>query len=166
VYRPEHLSVTVGDTIRVTKNFKGFRNNALHKITGISEDSLELDGRAMPGSMYHIDQGIAVTSHAAQGKTVDQVIVSAPVEAFSQVNQEQFYVSMSRARQAMHLITDSKAALRAAVTRTSQRLSPREVINGLDQQKVITARDLEHELRVDLQAGARRTREQGRGMGR
>jgi hypothetical protein len=66
----------------------------------------------------------------------------------------------------MHLITDSKAALRAAVTRTSQRLSPREVINGLDQQKVITARDLEHELRVDLQAGARRTREQGRGMGR
>jgi len=166
VYRPEHLSVTVGDTIRVTKNFKGFRNNSLHKITRITEESLELEGRPIPGGMYHLDQGIAVTSHAAQGKTVDQVIVSAPVEAFSQVNQEQFYVSMSRARQAMHLITDSKAALRAAVTRTSQRLSPREVINGLDQQKVITARDLEHELRVDLQADARRTREQGRGMGR
>jgi hypothetical protein len=31
------------------------------------------------GSITHLDQGIAVTSHAAQGKTVDQVIVSAPV---------------------------------------------------------------------------------------
>jgi hypothetical protein len=31
----------------------------------------------------HIDQGIAVTSHASQGKTVDEVIVSVPVEAFS-----------------------------------------------------------------------------------
>ncbi|MBV8415124.1 MAG: hypothetical protein JO251_07940 [Verrucomicrobia bacterium] len=34
----------------------------------------------------HIDQGIAVTSHASQGKTVDQVIASAPVSSFAQVN--------------------------------------------------------------------------------
>jgi hypothetical protein len=33
----------------------------------------------------HLDHGIAVKSHAAQGKTVDQVLVSGPVAAFSQV---------------------------------------------------------------------------------
>jgi hypothetical protein len=38
-------------------------------------------------SLLHVDQGIAVTSHASQGKTVDNVIVSAPVAAFAQVSQ-------------------------------------------------------------------------------
>ena len=70
-----------------------------------------------------------VTSHASQGKTVDQVIVSVPVSAFSQANQAQFYVSMSRARASMHLFTDSKAALKEAVMRPSERLSPYEFIS-------------------------------------
>jgi ATP-dependent exoDNAse (exonuclease V) alpha subunit len=65
--------------------------------------------------MVHIDQGVAVTSHAAQGKTVDQVLVSASIESFSQVNAKQFYVSMSRARESMQLFTDSTHALREAV---------------------------------------------------
>ena len=78
----------------------------------------------------HLDQGIVVTSHASQGKTVAQVIVSVPVEAFSQANEAQFYVSMSRARKSMHLFTDSKVALREAVTRKSTRLSPWELITG------------------------------------
>jgi hypothetical protein len=77
----------------------------------------------------HLDQGIAVTSHASQAKTVDQVIVSVPVRAFSQANEAQFYVSMSRARFAMHVFTDSKVALRDAVTRPSKRISPWEIVN-------------------------------------
>jgi hypothetical protein len=39
-----------------------------------------------------------------------------PVRAFSHANEAQFYVSMSRARFAMHVFTDSKLALRDAVT--------------------------------------------------
>jgi conjugative relaxase-like TrwC/TraI family protein len=130
LYRQEQILVSVGDTIRITKNFKGLRNNSLHQVTGISEQSIELDKTSIPRGMCHIDQGIAVTSYASQGKTVDGVIVSAPVETFSQVNQEQLYVSMSRARHAMHLVTDSKEALRVSVTQTSKRLSPWELING------------------------------------
>jgi hypothetical protein len=42
---------------------------------------------------------------------VDQVIVSMPVRSFSQANEAQFYVSMSRAKWAMHVFTDSKVAL-------------------------------------------------------
>jgi Viral (Superfamily 1) RNA helicase len=77
----------------------------------------------------HLDQGIAVTSHASQGKTVDQVIVSVPVATFSQANEAQFYVSMSRARHAIHLYTDSKAALKEAVMRPSERVSPFELLS-------------------------------------
>ena len=57
-------------------------------------------------------------------------VSSASIESFSQANEAQFYVSMSRAREAMHLFTDSKAALREAVTKPSSRVSPLELINS------------------------------------
>jgi ATP-dependent exoDNAse (exonuclease V) alpha subunit len=89
------------------------------------------------GAALHIDQGIAVTSHASQAKTVDQVIVSVPVRAFSQANEAQFYVSMSRARSAMYVFTDSKVALREAVTKPSKRLSSWEIVNGGDKERAL-----------------------------
>jgi hypothetical protein len=101
-------------------------------VKTICENSVTFaDGRSLVsnGEKLHLDQGIAVTSHASQGKTVDNVIVSAPVEAFSQVNSAQFYVSMSRARQSMHLFTDSKAALKEAVAKPSQRVGALELIH-------------------------------------
>jgi Viral (Superfamily 1) RNA helicase len=133
VFKAESISLSVGDQVRVTKNFQGqgkkFRNNELHTVTGLSNGKLTLgESEVLLKGAVHIDQGIAITSHAAQGKTVDQVIVSVPIDSFSQANEAQFYVSMSRAREAMHLFTDSKAALREAVARPSSRLSPLELM--------------------------------------
>jgi hypothetical protein len=91
------------------------------------------------GASLHLDQGIAVTSHASQAKTVDQVIVSVPVRAFSQANEAQFYVSVSRARFAMDVFTDSKAALRDAVTRPSKRLSSWELLNLAEKDRTLKA---------------------------
>jgi ATP-dependent exoDNAse (exonuclease V) alpha subunit len=116
------VALSVGDTVRITKNFRAggtrFRNNELHTVTAVEAGKVTLDaGELRNRGALHLDQGIVVTSHASQGKTVAQVIVSVPVESFSQANEAQFYVSMSRARKAMHLFTDSKVALREAVTR-------------------------------------------------
>jgi hypothetical protein len=129
------VALSVGDTVRITKNFRAggtrFRNNELHTVTAVEAGKVTLDaGELRNRGALHLDQGIVVTSHASQGKTVAQVIVSVPVESFSQANEAQFYVSMSRARKAMHLFTDSKVALREAVTRKSVRLSPWELIAG------------------------------------
>jgi hypothetical protein len=101
-------------------------------VTAIDRDSITVgDGWVINRSKsLYLDQGLAVTSHASQGKTVDQIIVSVPVAAFSQANEAQFYVSMSRARHAMHLYTDSKAALTEAVIRPSERLSPLEFLSA------------------------------------
>jgi hypothetical protein len=100
-------------------------------VTSVDVGKVTLDGVELGDrGALHLDQGIVVTSHASQGKTVDQVIVSVPVESFSQANEAQFYVSMSRARKAMHLFTDSKVALREAVARKSARLSAWELIAG------------------------------------
>jgi ATP-dependent exoDNAse (exonuclease V) alpha subunit len=134
VYTQEEVAVAVGDTLRITKNFRvgtsRFRNNELCTVNAIDRESITVGGgRVIKRSgPLHLDQGVAVTSHASQGKTVDQVIASVPVAAFSQTNEAQFYVSMSRARHAMHLYTDSKAALKEAVMRPSERVSPLELL--------------------------------------
>jgi len=135
LFRAESVALSVGDTVRITKNFRvggiRFRNNELHTVTAVEAGKVTLDaGEFGARGALHLDQGIVVTSHASQGKTVAQVIVSVPVESFGQANEAQFYVSMSRARKAMYLFTDSKVALREAVTRKSARLSPWELIAG------------------------------------
>jgi hypothetical protein len=150
LYRPEKIQLAVGDQIRVTKNFKigdtWFINNEAAKVAAIDGVTMTLeDGRTLGLAMLHIDQGLVVTSHAAQGRTVDQVIGSVPVNAFSQVNEAQFYVTMSRARAAMHLFTDCNAALREAVCKPSQRLSPYEIL--LEQEKERWGRDIEQQTR-------------------
>jgi hypothetical protein len=145
VYTQEAVSLAVGDTLRITKNFRvgtsRFRNNELCTVTAIDRESITVDdGRVIKRSgSLHLDQGIAATSHPSQGKTVDQVIVSVPVAAFSQTNEAQFYVSMSRARHAMHLYTDSKAALKEAVMRPSERLSPLELLEGTKSERASVA---------------------------
>jgi hypothetical protein len=96
VYTQEEFAVAVGDTLRITKNFRvgtsRFRNNELCTVNAIDRESITVgDGRVIKCSgPLHLDQGVAVTSHASQGKTVDQVIVSVPVAAFSQTNEAQF----------------------------------------------------------------------------
>jgi hypothetical protein len=89
------------------------------------------------GIALHLDQGIAVTGHASQAKTVDQVIASVPVRSFSQANEAQFYVTMSRVRWAMHVFTDSKVAAHTA-TRASKRLLL-ELVDLADQDRTLKA---------------------------
>jgi len=141
--REDHAAV--GDRIRFTKNVKHrgqkFLNNELRTVVNIDDGKIIFDKGEIVrnGAALHLDQGIAVTSHASQAKTVDQVIGSVPVRAFSQANEAQFYVSMSRARWAMHVFTDSKVALRDAVTRPSKRLSSWELLDLSEQDRALKA---------------------------
>jgi conjugative relaxase-like TrwC/TraI family protein len=140
-YRIERLALSIGDRVRITKNFvvrdtegkHRCRNNDVHTVTAIEKDGILLsNGVALGAGLWHLDQGMVVTSHAAQGKTVDQVLVSVPVRAFSQVNEAQWYVSLSRARAAMYVFTDSAGALKEAVKRPSKRMSAHELIGEID----------------------------------
>jgi len=145
VFEREKITLSIGDRIRFTKNVKHreqkFLNNELRTVVGIGDGKITFDKGEIVrnGAFLHIDQGIAVSSHASQAKTVDQVIVSVPVRAFSQVNEAQFYVSMSRARSAMYVFTDSKVALREAVTGPSKRLSSWELLHGAVEDRALKA---------------------------
>jgi transcriptional regulator with XRE-family HTH domain len=133
VFERQKIKLSIGDRIRFTKNVKHhgqkFLNNELRTVVGIDDGKIILDKGEIVrnGAALHLDQGIAVTSHASQAKTVDQAIASVTVRAFSQANEAQFYVTMSRARWAMHVFTDSKVALRDAIARSSKRLSSWEL---------------------------------------
>jgi hypothetical protein len=78
-------------------------------------------------------------SQASHAKTVDQVIVSEPVRSFSLAKEAQFYVSMSRARFAIHLFTVSKFPLRDAVTRPSKRHSSWELLKLSEKDRALKA---------------------------
>jgi hypothetical protein len=144
LYERREITLAAGDAVRIAKNFRcgveRFTNNELCRVAAIGQAGIHLDdaGLIRVAEEVHLDQGIAVTSHASQGKTVDQVIVSVPVSAFSQANEAQFYVSMSRARTSMHVCTDSKVALKEAVTPPGERLSPCEMISKNDDGLVST----------------------------
>jgi hypothetical protein len=73
-----HLSV--GDQIRVTGGFREgknvFKNNDIAEVREITDTELILnDGQRMRRDGARIDQGVCITSHASQCRTVDQVVV-------------------------------------------------------------------------------------------
>ena len=76
---------------------------ALHTL---SDQGCSHPGRQLPRDYRTFSHGYAVTSHAAQGKTVDEVLVVASSQSFAAVSQEQFYVSISRARERARVYTD------------------------------------------------------------
>jgi ATP-dependent exoDNAse (exonuclease V) alpha subunit len=82
VFEREKICIAIGDRIRFTKNVKHrglkFLNNELRTAVSIDDGKIIFDKGEIVrnGSALHLDQGIAVTSHASQAKTVDQVIAS------------------------------------------------------------------------------------------
>jgi conjugative relaxase-like TrwC/TraI family protein len=145
VYRPNNLSLAVGDSVRITQNgftketrragraFKSRLNNgAVYQVAGFSKSGdLELaNGFVVPKDYGHLNYGYTTTSHSAQGRTCDRVLISMGQESLGAANREQFYVSVSRGREAVRLYTDDKRALFDAVEKSGVRLSATELLKS------------------------------------
>jgi ATP-dependent exoDNAse (exonuclease V) alpha subunit len=152
------MQVSVGDQIRVTAGFRegknAFKNNDIAEVREITNTELVLhDGRRMRRNGARIDQGVCITSHASQCRTVDQVVVLADGS-----DAKGWYVSLSRAREAMHVYTRDKAALRQSVMHPGERKSVWELVQALRRSKPQSR----HETMPDLWAA--RQAEKVRGM--
>jgi ATP-dependent exoDNAse (exonuclease V) alpha subunit len=148
---PSMMHVSVGDRIRVTGGFREgknvFKNNDIAQVREVTDTELVLhDGRRMRRDGARIDQGVCITSHASQCRTVDQVVVL-PDGA----DAKGWYVSLSRAREAMHVYTRDKAELRQSVMQPGERKSVWEFIQTLRKSK-LQSRDL---ITPDLRASRR-----------
>jgi len=133
------LKVSAGDKLLLQANWqKKFINGELVEVRAIQGDSVVLaDGRVIPANYRTFTHGYAVTSHAAQGKTVDEVLVVASSRSLPAINQQQFYVSISRGRDACRVFTDDAEMLRSHVTRSSARLAAVEVVPRVHSRKFI-----------------------------
>ena len=76
----------------------------------------------VPQDYTHLTHGYAVTAHRSQGKSVDEVIVSA-----DGMSRELFYVAASRGRERVTIVTSDADALRESVGRTAARRSATEL---------------------------------------
>jgi len=133
------LKIAAGDKLLLQANWqKKFINGELVEVRAIQGDSVVLaDGRVIPENYRTFTHGYAVTSHAAQGKTVDEVLVVASLRSLPAINQQQFYVSISRGRDACRVFTDDAEMLRSHVTRSSARLAAVEVVPPAHRRKFI-----------------------------
>jgi hypothetical protein len=131
------LKVAAGDKLLLQSNSaavrKHFINGELVEVRAIQGDSVLLaDGRVIPADYRTFTHGYAVTSHAAQGKTVDEVLLVASSRSLPAINQEQFYVSISRGRERCQIFTDDSELLRLHVTHSSARLAAVEAMPQRD----------------------------------
>jgi len=136
VFHRRRLRLAAGDTVRITRNgmsADGHRlnNGALYGVAGFDDaGNIKLDnGWTIDKGWGFIDQGHVVTSHASQGKTLKhKVLVVQSAESYPASSPEQFYVSVSRARQQAVIYTDSKQELLEAVSKSDERLSATELL--------------------------------------
>jgi ATP-dependent exoDNAse (exonuclease V) alpha subunit len=128
------LKVAAGDKLLLQSNWqKKFVNGELVEVKAVQGDSVLLaDGRVIPADYRTFTHGYAVTSHAAQGKTVDEVLLVASSRSLPAINQEQFYVSISRGRERCQVFTDDAEMLRSHVTHSSARLAAVEAMPQRD----------------------------------
>ena len=137
VYTWEHRELAIGDRLQFRihdKNHKVANGEFATVIElGAAQAKLRFDNQrelsVNLSQLRHVDYGYAPTSHAAQGATVDRVIVNADSMRSAQlVNRKQFYVSISRARQDARVYTDDAQALRRAVSRDQRKEVALEVV--------------------------------------
>jgi len=139
-YRARKISIAEGDLLRVTQNGKTadgehrLNNGAQYKVEGFTRqgDILLDNGWTVSKNFGHLDYGYVVTSHASQGKTVDRVFIGQSSESFPASSREQFYVSVSRARQQATIYTDDKESLLDAVSRSDDRMTATELLADHD----------------------------------
>jgi len=139
VYRTSETAIAAGDRIRITRNGfangeglrKGARlnNGDIFTVRGFAKDGGIVldDGKVLPKGYGHFGYGYVDTSHASQGKTVDRVFIATGSESLPAANRAQWYVSVSRGREAAKVYVDSKQDIRDAIGRTGERMSAVEL---------------------------------------
>lgn len=145
VYEARSLALAAGDRLRITQN--GFtrerkragesvksrlNNGDIFEVAGFTmQGDIRLaNGFVVPRDYGGIAQGYVVTSHASQGSTVDRVLIALGAQSLAAANRQQFYVSVSRGREAVRLYTDDRQGLMEAVKADASRLSATELLLG------------------------------------
>jgi len=126
---PHHLEpvVPVALEVRIGPHAQEVGDHAL--ASGITGEV------TVPKDYGNLTHGYCVTSHAAQGKTVDRVFIAQSAQSFRASSREQFYVSVSRGRESVTIFTDDKIRLKARIMESSARTSATELQRSRERQQ-------------------------------
>jgi len=134
VMRKRKLEIRGGESLLIQANSESadgrkLANGELVQVRRLrKKGGIELsDGRIIPAAFRQFAYGYAVTSHAAQGLTVDHVLLAMDSKSGPAVNRKQFYVSSSRGREGLRIYTDDAETLARQIERSGQRPLAMEV---------------------------------------
>ncbi|MEO6569627.1 MAG: hypothetical protein ABIO94_12750 [Opitutaceae bacterium] len=125
--KPVELAISPGDKLQLKVSGKSAEGLKFSNGELVTVQRVETSGTIvattergetrslMPGQRLLV-RGYAVTSYASQGKTVDAVIVADSGNRAS-TSQQQWYVSISRGRRRIEIITSDKEQLRENIQR-------------------------------------------------
>lgn len=140
VYQLQDITLAKGDAIRITRNGfdrqkKRLNNGQLLEVVKIARNGTIMLRNTiskvryhLPNQFGHLAYAHCITSYAAQGKTVDEVFIAQPASSFAATNLNQLYVSVSRARDRVHLYTDDPDGLLVKASEAGDRLSALELL--------------------------------------
>ncbi|MPS73302.1 MAG: conjugative relaxase [Chryseobacterium sp.] len=139
VYERQEMTIAKGDRVMITdgstdKMGKRLDNGTMLTVTKVTKDGIFELINENSQSVYRLNKDFGsiryahcITSHASQGKTVDEVFIYQPSATFVATDAKQFYVSVSRGKQKAHLYTDDKEELRVEVQQLKERKSALEL---------------------------------------
>jgi ATP-dependent exoDNAse (exonuclease V) alpha subunit len=139
-------------------------NGAIYRVIGfmpLSGDIILNNGWVLSKNFGHFDHGYCSTSHGAQSKTVDRVLIAQTSLSFGLAsNAEQILVSVSRGRKRCSVYTDNADLLLTHVKKSSERMSASGLMRKTEDEMRESAR-LERE-RMARQRESERAKEEGR----
>jgi ATP-dependent exoDNAse (exonuclease V) alpha subunit len=137
VYARAETALAAGDVIRITAKGKTkdgkhrLENGSVYRVAGFTtgDDIVLANGWVIAKDFGGLTHGYVATSHASQGKTVHRVLIAMGHESRPAMSAQQFYVSVSRAREKVTIYTDmALSVLREAIQRSDPRLSATELM--------------------------------------
>ncbi|QMW07106.1 MobF family relaxase [Spirosoma foliorum] len=158
LYRKDDLALAKGDSIRITRNGFDAEKNRLNngqilEVISVNKagelhlrNSVSKADYKLSKEYGHLAHAYCVTSHASQGKTVDEVFISQPAATFPATDAKQFYVSVSRGRDRARIYTDDKEQLLDHASRLGDRQSASELVKRKNQ----TLDMVQQRIRADL----------------
>jgi hypothetical protein len=137
VCESKELTVALGDKLLLQARRKAggqeFINGEIVQVKEIVHGEIRLsDGRRLPRNFHTFTHGYAVTSHAAQSQTVQDVFVVASSPSLPAIHRRQFYVDISRGKERCRIFTDDKELLRRKIGDPNERKTAIE-LSGLEQ---------------------------------
>ncbi len=131
VYRPQALSLGLGERIRLTAGGQTkvgnhrLNNGSIFTIEGFTKrgDIIVDHGWVIDRDFGHLTHGYVVTSHASQGATVDKVFIGLSSDSFPATNERTSYVAFTRGKEKAVVFTDDRDGLLKAMSKPDDPLS-------------------------------------------